>query len=148
MRKFFDFRLRKHRLRFAGRQGVGTFVWGMPILFAVGVSAGGVVGLYAPSAGFLSSIAGFWSSDPVPTSVFAAAWNAGKYFLCLALASTSWMGLLACPLLVMVRGCLFGCGVSALYAAGAWKGLWSAALISGLPALVMIPCFLVLAGDC
>lgn len=147
MRKLFVFKPTRQRSVFSENPSGGVFAWAMPVLFAVGVSAGGLIGLFAPSAGLLSSIEAFCSADPVPASAFAALWNSGKYFLCLAVASTSWIGLLLCPLLVLARGCLFGCGVSALYAAGAWKGLWSAALISGLPALVIIPCFLVLAGD-
>lgn len=147
MRKFLFWN--SERSRAAGRP-MGSFLPVsrlMLVLFTAGVVSGALVGTYASASGLPSAMEAYLSADTVPRSLLLALWNAGKYFLLLFAASTSWLGVLLAPTAVLLRGYLFSCSVSALFSAYSWDGLRSSALISGIPALLLIPCFLIAACD-
>ena len=117
------------------------------LLFLTGVLIGCVAGLYL-SAGEQGGGAVAWASpETQPLSFLEALWNAGKYFLLLLALSTSWLGVALTPAAALLRGYFLSCSVAALYAAGSWKGLLCAVAISGVPALFIIPCFLIACRD-
>ena len=116
------------------------------LLFLMGVAAGCVAGLFLTPEGGGTALAIF-STDALPGTFWEALWGAGVFFLLLLALSTSWLGLVLVPAAVLLRGYLLSCSVSALYAAASWQGLRYAALVSGIPALVLVPCFLVAARD-
>ena len=119
------------------------------LLFLAGALIGCAVGLYLPAAGPGDGAAawGFLSPETQPLSFPEALWNAGKFFLLLILLSTSWLGVVLTPAAALLRGYFLSCSVAALYAAGSWKGLLCALAVSGVPALFMIPCFLIACRD-
>lgn len=123
----------------------------MLMMLILGVLAGSVVGTYFITAdGFASAYAEvgqYAASDVLPASLPSALWNSARFFLVLALAATSWLGVLLVPAAVLLRGYLLSCSVAVLYASYGWAGLRCALLVSGLPALFLAPAFLAAACD-
>ena len=118
------------------------------LLFFAGALIGCAAGLYLPAGGLADGAAwGLLSPETQPLSFPGALWNAGKFFLLLLFLSTSWLGVVLTPAAALLRGYFLSCSVAALYAAGFWKGLLCALAISGVPALFMIPCFLIACRD-
>ena len=130
----------------AGREG--SVFQMLLLLFLVGALIGCAAGLYLPAGGLADGAAwGLLSPETQPLSFPGALWNAGKFFLLLLFLSTSWLGVVLTPAAALLRGYFLSCSVAALYAAGFWKGLLCALAISGVPALFMIPCFLIACRD-
>lgn len=122
----------------------------MLILLMLGILAGSVVGTYFTADGFASvyaEVGQYAASDVLPVSFPSALWSSARFFLALALAATSWLGVLLVPAAVLLRGYLLSCSVAALYASYGWAGLRCALLVSGLPALLLMPAFLAAACD-
>lgn len=122
----------------------------MLFLFTLGVLAGGVAGTFFTADGFASAYAGagqYVASNVLPASLLSAFWSSARLFLLLALAATSWLGVLLVPAAVMLRGYLLSCSIAVLYASFGWPGLLCAFLSSGLPALFLVPAFLAAACD-
>lgn len=121
----------------------------MPLLLAMilfGVLAGAVAAmLFRSGAAGEADISGL--TAVLPPTLPRSVWRALRFFLLLFLLGTSWLGVLLLPAAALLRGAVLGYGVAALYAAYASHGLLAAAVIFGLPALVLLPCFLAAAGD-
>lgn len=117
------------------------------LLFLVGALVGCVAGLYLPAGGQGGGAAAWASPETQPLSFLEALWNAGKFFLLLLVLSTSWLGVVLTPAAAFLRGYFLSCSVAALYAAGSWKGFLCALATSGIPALFIIPCFLIACRD-
>ena len=111
-------------------------------LFTLGVLAGSLVGLFSPAVASAPNLEGYVASEALSRSLPGAFWDTGKFFLLLFAVATSYLGVILSPAAVFLRGYLFSCSVSALFSAYAYRGLLCAALISGVPALFLIPCFL------
>lgn len=122
----------------------------MLMMLMLGVLAGSVVGTYFTADGFASAYAEvgqYAASDVLPGSLPSALWDSARFFLALALAASSWLGVLLVPAAVLLRGYLLSCSVAVLYASYGWAGLRCAFLVSGLPALFLAPAFLAAACD-
>lgn len=117
------------------------------LLFLAGVLAGALAGCYLSPAGASALLPAGAAAGSSPDTLWEAVWEAGRFFLLLLVLSTSLLGVLLTPAAVVLRGYLLGCSVAALYAALAWEGLLRAALVSGIPALCSVPCFLALSED-
>ena len=116
----------------------------MMFLFAGGIFFGGLTGFYHfPAAG--SAVV--QAAEIVPDSLRGAVWVSCRFFVLLALLSSSYLGVVLVPATVLARGYLLSCSVAALYASNGWRGLLWAALVSGVPALLLTPVFLLGACD-
>ena len=113
------------------------------ILFLIGVVAGCVVGLFLSAGGGGIALL----ADSLPGSFWEAVWHCSQFFLLLLLLSTTWLGFLLTPFAALVRGYLFSCSISALFAAQGWNGMLHAMFASGIPALFLVPCFLISCTD-
>lgn len=114
--------------------------------FLCGILLGCVFGLFSESIpAYLSSIP-FLAESAALGGLFGALWLTCRYLLCALLLSASLLGVLLLPCLAFLRGFLFSCTVAACFAARRYLGLTDAALCFGIPALLEIPVFLVLAG--
>lgn len=119
----------------------------MLILFTLGILAGSVAGLFSTGAGLPVDAEHYIFSEALPKSLPAALWDSGKYFLLLLVSCTSYLGVVAAPLTVLLRGYLLSCSISALFSAYAYRGLWYGMAISGVTAIFTMPCFLIAACD-
>ena len=111
-------------------------------LFALGALCGTLLGLYLPPGGLRDAL-----GAQRQLSAGRSLWGAAQFFLLLLALSTSWLGVVLVPATAAVRGCLLGCSAAALYAAGGWRGLLCASLVSGVPSLLLVPAFLAVGCD-
>lgn len=119
-------------------------------LFTLGVLAGSIAGTFFTTDGFASAYAEagqYAASEVLPASFLSALWSSARLFLVLALAATSWLGVLLVPAAALLRGYLLSCSIAVLYASYGWPGLLCAFLICGLSALFLVPAFLAAACD-
>ena len=111
-----------------------------------GILLGSIFGLFS------ESIPAYLSSLPFLTETAAfggfsiALWQSCRYLFCALLLSASLLGVLLLPCLAFVRGFLLACAVAACFAARRYLGLADAALCIGIPALLELPVFLMMAG--
>ena len=123
--------------------GAALLLW----MLIAGVLVGGAVGFFsfesAPAGGLEDYIASRFLYESFPAALAGAA---GGFLLLLA-AATSYLGVVLVPALLFLRAYLFSCSVSGLYALFSLRGLGCALLISGIPALLIIPCFYCISCD-
>ncbi len=75
--------------------------------------------------------------------------NLSLLFFVLALIfSTSYLGFIFIPLILFIRGFLFSAFLSSVYVFSYDNGFVSALVYEALPALICLPCFLLIANDC
>ena len=133
------------------RSGRGTRAGRLMLfLFTLGVLAGSVTGTFFTADGFASAYAEagqYAFSEVLPASLPSAFWSSARLFLVLALAATSWLGVLFVPAAVLLRGYLLSCSVAVLYTSYGWSGLLCAFFVSGLAALFLVPAFLAASCD-
>ncbi|MBR1496233.1 MAG: hypothetical protein IJ617_01225 [Oscillospiraceae bacterium] len=111
------------------------------VMLAAGVLAGGVVGFFSLQNGDAGPLEDYVASRFLCASLPTALLNASGFFLLLGAAATSYLGVLALPVVVFLRGYLLSCAVSGLYALFSLRGLGCALLLRGIPGLLVIPCF-------
>ena len=147
MRKFFflDFRRPRPEDRLSQPERKVTYL--LLFMFACGILAGSLIGLYSPPAALPADVEDYVASEVLSRSAGAALWSSGRFFLLLLILSTSWLGVVLSPVSALARGYLLGCSVSALFRAYSYRGLLFSFLISGVPAAVIVPCFLFAARD-
>ena len=75
---------------------------------------------------------------------FHALWDATWFHLLVLLAGTSLLGILFVPMLSVARGYLLSCTAAAVLHNYPWKAV---VVLLGIPSLLEVPCFLVLAAD-
>ena len=114
----------------------------------LGVVLGAVAGMYLYIPESFGDLESFISAKYPAQSLLTAFLNASQYLLLLWFFSTSYLGMGLAPLLLAVRGYLFGCSVSALYRCCSYPGLLASFLIQGIPALILTPCLLQGASAC
>ena len=147
MRKSFFLDFRRTRPPDASASFGQNVSFPMFVLFVLGVFAGAVAGLYLTPSGIGADLERYVFSDVLPHTFWDALWNSGKFFLLLFALSTSWLGVFLTPAAALLRGYLFSCSVAAFFSAFGTRGLLCAALVSGIPALFIVPCFLTAASD-
>lgn len=111
-----------------------------------GILLGSIFGLFSESIpAYLSSLP-FLAEPAALGGLSAALWQTCRYLLCALLLSASLLGVLLLPCLAFIRGFLLACAVAACFAARRYLGLADAALCIGIPALLELPVFLMVAG--
>ena len=116
------------------------------IPFLCGILLGCIFGLFSESIpAYLSSIP-FLAESAALGRFSSVLWMTCRYLLCALLLSASLLGVLLLPCLAFLRGFLLACAVAACFAARRCLGLADAALCLGIPALLEIPVFLMVAG--
>lgn len=118
------------------------------LIFSLGVLAGGIVGFFSPIPELPGDISTYVQSSLLPRSFLSALGDVFRFFLLALVFSTSYLGVFLIPSLVLVKAYMLSCSVAVLFAAYSYKGLSFSALISGVPALFLIPCFLIACSDC
>ncbi|MGN1002643.1 MAG: hypothetical protein ACI4PC_07710 [Oscillospiraceae bacterium] len=116
-------------------------------ILSLGIIAGGGVGVFSSVGGSGGDIS-LALSGQLPAGAWACLVSAGRFFLLAALFSTTYLGVLLMPALVFARGFVLCRAVSALFSAFSFRGLFGALLIYGVPALVDLPCFLIVGCAC
>ena len=118
------------------------------ILFMLffGVVLGSVVGSFSQHRPELE-LEAYAASEFFSPSFPAALLHASRFFFLLLLGATSYLGVFVTPAVVFLRGYLLSCSVSAMYARFSFRGLGMALLLCGIPAIVIVPCFIFAACD-
>ena len=80
-------------------------------------------------------------------SILYAFWKCSRYHIITVLLSTSFLGVAAVPVLLGYRGFTMCCTSAILILDYSLKGALLSALIIGLPALISLPCLLLMASD-
>ena len=111
------------------------------VMLSAGILTGGIVGFFSLESASPGALEDYIASRFLYGSFPAALLGASCYFLMLAAAATSYLGVLLVPGLVFLRCYLFSCSVSGLYALFSLRGLSYALLLRGIPGLLAVPCF-------
>ena len=116
----------------------------LALCFLVGAVAGTLIGTLSET-GDLSELMTQLSTEAGDLKGFLhALWDATWFHLLVLLAGTSLLGVLFVPVLSIARGYLLSCTAAAVLHNYPWKAVL---VLLGIPALLEIPCFLVLAAD-
>lgn len=135
MKKMFLRRMRP-ALSIGGQSFCGGTARLLLLAFVLGVVFGSLVGICSGTIGYESG---------GESGYMSRAW---LFFLLLLIFSTSYLGVVLIPALMFFRGYLFSCSVAVLWSALGLDGLWLSALSSALPLCFLLPCYLVVGGDC
>lgn len=117
------------------------------VLF-LGILAGGIVGAFSSVSNISGGIFLYLEEHLLPSGFADCLFSAGRFFLLAAFFSTSYLGVVLLPSLIFVRGCILSYSVSVLFSAFSFEGLLSALFVLGVPALINVPCFLIVCCGC
>jgi len=113
------------------------------LFFLLGAAAGAFVGSFAGDTAFVPAV---WTGGAFGTSDYIKLfWDNIRFHLAAVFFATTFLGVFLLPALSALRGYFIGCTASALICGGA--GFFSPFLILGLPLLVCLPCFFIMATD-
>lgn len=114
----------------------------------LGIIAGGGVGVFSSISHVGEDISLYAQEYLLPDGFGECLFSAGRFFFLAALFSTSYLGVILLPSLVLVRGYILSYAAAALFSAFSFKGLLCALLIYGVPAFISVPCFLIACCGC
>lgn len=118
-------------------------------IIILGIIAGGGVGVFSSVSGDIGGDVFLYAREHLLPSGFGEClFLSGRFFLLAALFSTSYLGVVLLPSLVLVRGYVLSYAASVLFSAFSFKGLVCGLLIHGVPAVISVPCFLVVCCSC
>ncbi len=127
----------------AGERQQGLIVF-LALCFLLGAVAGALIGTLSETGDMTGMMAELSTEAGNLNSFLHALWDATWFPLLVLLAGTSLLGMLFVPLLSVARGYLLSCTAAAVLHSYPWK---TVAVLLGIPSLLEIPCFLVLAVD-
>ena len=146
MRHFFS-RGRSKVLWLPDRRGTSSLLSRViAVPFLCGILFGCIFGLFSEGIPAYLSTIPFLAESAVLGGFSGSLWQTCRYLLFALLLSASLLGVLFLPVLAFFRGFLLACAVAACFSARRYLGLADAALCLGIPALLEIPAFLVVAG--
>jgi uncharacterized membrane protein SpoIIM required for sporulation len=123
------------------RQGLIVF---LALCFLLGAVAGALIGTLSETGDLTDLMAQLSTETGDLKGFFHALWDATWFHLLVLLAGTSLLGILFVPVLSIARGYLLSCTAAAVLHSYPWK---TVLVLLGIPAILEIPCFLVLAAD-
>ena len=112
-----------------------------------GVTAGCIIGSYA-DVGRLTTSAVFGLGADHKASFFEALLYEGRYFFLILICSSTYLGVLLVPALLIMFGGTFGAVVAAAFAADYFPGILRTGVLYGVPALIVFTPFMLQAADC
>ena len=114
--------------------------------FAAGAIFGSLVGAFSLTEDIPAIVSGY-TLKTMPGGVYAFL-NGSKFHIFALICATSTLGVATIPALVAVRGYLLSCTAAAIYVGyPGGKGLLINAVVIGLPALITLPCLIIMASD-
>jgi len=116
------------------------------LAFLLGALAGSLFGMFAPSEGLPAAVSGVLEAVGKKTYAQALIGCAGLHLLVLFF-SVSLLGLLCIPALSAVRGFTLSCASAAIISVYRLRGAVLSLAVLGVPALLTLPCFFLLAMD-
>ena len=116
------------------------------LLLFLGVLSGGVVGSF-DSAGRFAVLSDFFALSAPPVGFWPALFQSGIWLLLLLFSATALLGVFLSPFVLFARCFVFSYGVSSLFSAASFRGLFRALLLCGIPAALSLPFLLSAAED-
>lgn len=127
-----------------GERGVFMF---LALCFLVGSIIGSFVGSVSLSDDIFLRIEGIIASSHDSPGYISSLWNCSWYHLVLILLASSVLGVAAVPVFTAMRGYILSCTAASIISSYPPGGWLIAAVVLGIPALITLPCFMVLASD-
>ena len=119
------------------------------LLPALSIFVGVIAALFALLSAPDEAIKGFGDAiilDDLEASLLSAYWNCSRYHIFTALFSTSFLGVVLIPALLLYRGFALCCTSAALILDHASTGAMLSAIILGLPGIITLPCLLMISS--
>ena len=147
MRKFFSSGVGRDGLLASPAHTTPAAPFLLLLMLIAGIAMGSIVGMFSLHGNADMELDAYAASQFLFTSYPTALLQSSRFFLVLLLAATSYLGVILIPACSFVRGYLLSCSISAMYARFSFRGLKTAFLLCGVPALVVVPCFILTACD-
>ena len=112
-----------------------------------GLVFGAVLGCFSESNAALQLIKDYSYSDIETHAFLHAIWHCVRFLLCIAVFSTSTLGVFLIPSMAFLRGFFLSGVVSVSFQAQAFRGMLHTAFSFGIPALLSLPAFLLASMD-
>ncbi len=116
------------------------------LLLFLGVLSGGIVGSF-DTAGRFAVVSDFFAFSAPPVGFLPALFQSVIWLLLLSFSATALIGVFLSPFVLFARCFVFSFGVSSLFSAASYRGLFQAFLLCGIPAALTLPFLLSTAED-
>lgn len=114
--------------------------------FFIGSFAGSLFGMFSSAEGVSAVVSGVLDAVGTKPYVHVLAGCAGLHLLVIFFAA-SVVGFLLIPVLAAVKGFTLSCASAAIISVYRFRGALISAVVLGLPAVLSLPCFFILAVD-
>lgn len=142
--------LKKHRvLRSSKRtRQKGGFVFLLLMLaFLAGSVIGAALGVNSSSESVYSVVEGITTRSTWSYGFLESLWNCSKFIIAVFFLAGSVYGMLLIPVLCAVRGYFLGCSAASIISAMEANGWLLSFFVVGIPAILTVPCLIVLGAD-
>lgn len=119
----------------------------LSIMMLLGVAAGTLIGTYSSGAAIGGGAGSYFKAFSEELDLIYCLKESAQFFLYAAIISSSFLGFFVIPALAAFRGYLLGFSVAVLFSSFSYTGLYGAAFIFGIPAVLTLPPFLVISAD-
>ena len=130
-------------LKLSPMQNLSVFLF--PML--AGLLSGSILGSFTTTNLILQQVLSYFRPGTDDLSFLYSLWHSFRFLICIAILSTSMLGVFLIPLLTLFRGFLLSCSVAAAFQVQAFRGLALGAFSFGVPALFGFPAFLIASVD-
>lgn len=122
-------------------------LYGLFVLFILGSILGAFVGVLSGEEHIQAALSPQVLQNSSTVSVWKSLWNHGKFHVLILLCASSVLGVAAVPVLTIVRGYLISCSAALFYTSYPQDGFLLVLVVLGIPGLLTIPSFFMLAVD-